>query len=63
MNYDHFEREVLGYQSAMRCRAERSRMLRAGSAAQNAGHPVRLRMAGALRTLANRLDTRPASLA
>lgn len=60
MNYDHFEREVLGYQSTMRCRAERSRMLRAGSAA---GHPVRLRMAGALRTLANRLDTRPASLA
>ena len=51
----------------MRCRAERSRMLRTGSAAENAGanagHPVRLRMAGALRTLANRLDTGSANLA
>ncbi|HEV1998684.1 MAG TPA: hypothetical protein VGR61_11205 [Candidatus Dormibacteraeota bacterium] len=63
MNYDTFEREVIGYQSAMRCRAERSRVLRAGQGAATDGHPVRFRVAGALRTLANHLDARPAHLA
>lgn len=63
MNYDHFEREVLGYQSEMRCHAERRRMMRNASVAGREGggvSPVRNRVAGVLRSLANQLDARPA---
>ena len=63
MNYDHFEREVLGHQSEMRRHAERRRLLHNASAARREGggaSPVRHRLAGALRSLANQLDTRPA---
>lgn len=68
MNYDHFEREVLGYQSEMRCIAERRRMLHNASAAGrdgvgNGGGRVRYRVAGVLRSLANHLDARAAHTA
>jgi hypothetical protein len=68
MNYDHFERQVLGYDQHMGCRLERSRMLRPGSVARTAravrgSGPVRSHLAVALRSLADHLDTRPATLA
>jgi hypothetical protein len=65
MNYDHFEREVLGYQADMQCRAERRRMMRGTVVARRelaGASPVRYRLAGALRSLANHLDARPAHL-
>jgi hypothetical protein len=68
MNYDHFERQVLGYDQHMGCRLARSRMLRSGSArktasaARGAG-PVRFHLAVALRSLADHLDTHSATLA
>ncbi|MGI8609380.1 MAG: hypothetical protein ACR2MY_09170 [Candidatus Dormibacteria bacterium] len=62
MNYDHFEREVLGYQAAMQGRAERRRRLRPGGEEVRAtgGNPVRFRLAGVLRSLADQLDAQPA---
>lgn len=67
MNYDHFEREILGYQRQVACRAERQRMLHAGSRASTSpstgSSPVRFRLAGALRSLADHLDARAAHLA
>jgi hypothetical protein len=67
MNYDHFEREVLGYQRQVACRAERQRRLYAGAAmrasSSEGASPMRFRVAGALRSLANHLDARPAHLA
>ncbi|MDQ6748899.1 MAG: hypothetical protein M3010_12440 [Candidatus Dormibacteraeota bacterium] len=67
MNYYHFEREVLGHQRVMRCRAERSALLRQGRTVSAGSTPaeahLRFRVAGALRTLANRLDAPPAHLA
>ena len=64
MNYDHFEREVLAYQGEMRCRAERRRMLRGAPSAPRSGggHAVRVRVAAALRSVANHLEAHPASL-
>ena len=56
MNYDHFEREILGYQGEMRRRAERNRILWAGSTREHATrHPARSRLSGGLRNLSNRL--------
>ncbi len=68
MNYDHFERQVLMYGGVMSSRAERRRRLRGTPVSRRvsvagAGHPVRLHLAVALRSLADHLDTRPARLA
>ena len=59
MNYDAFERDVLGYGQRIGCRAERRRLLHvtAQSPAATGGQPVRFQLAGALRSLADRLDT------
>jgi hypothetical protein len=67
MNYDHFERQVLGYEDDMRRRASRRDMSRGRQVANPAGvtrggHPVRVRVAAALRSLANRLEARPVNL-
>jgi hypothetical protein len=67
MNYDHLEREVLGYEADMRRRAECRRALRGALAATAAGvnrgsRPVRVRVATALHSLANQLEARPANL-
>jgi len=62
MNYDAFERDVLGYGAWIGCRAERRRLLRRSAPAQveTGGQPVRFQLAGALRSLADRLDTNAA---
>ena len=63
MNYDHFEREILAYQGEMRRRAERRRVLWAGSTpGHETGDPARFRLWDGLRSLANRLYAPPAHL-
>jgi len=68
MNYDAFERTVLGYGQRMSCRSERRRLLHPASpgrkvSAARPGRPVRFQLAVALRSLADHLDTGSAHLA
>ncbi|MFN2464787.1 MAG: hypothetical protein ABR598_00805 [Candidatus Dormibacteria bacterium] len=67
MNYDHFERQILGYGGHINCRTERIRRSRAprvtGAHVRPAAGAVRAHLAVALRNLANHLDTRPVGLA
>ena len=65
MNYDAFEREILGYGERINSRTERRRLFhRSGrGAAASAARPVRFQVAVALRSLADRLDTGFANLA
>jgi|GEM_PF-2421084 len=63
MNYDRFEREILGYQDEMCRRAERSRILWTGSTpGHETCHPARVRLSVGLRSLADRLHAPPAHL-
>ena len=65
MNYDAFEREVLGYGERMSSRTERRRVFypTAPGPAVSAARPVRFQLAVALRSLADHLDTGAAHLA
>lgn len=65
MNYDAFEREILGYGERISSRAERRRVFNPPVAgpSSRAARPVRFQLAVALRSLADHLETGAAHLA